>query len=154
MVAELDFLPTMTDKEFSAFIENRMIMHGYKTAADFLVGILHKNLITMLLKEAHISLDTQMSTVRDDELKQLLLLCKHFKVEIKGTNDFEQAQVCAGGVKTAEINPQTMESLYEPNLYLAGEILDIDGICGGYNLQWAWATGFIAGKNAAKGNKA
>lgn len=154
VVAEIDFLPSMTDGEFSAFIKKRMFMHGYKTAADFFVGIFHKNLVTMLLKEAHISSATQMNTVYDDKLDNLLLLCKHFKVEIEGTNDFEQAQVCAGGVRTTEINPQTMESIYESDLYLAGELLDIDGMCGGYNLQWAWATGFIAGKNAAKGSKA
>ena len=58
---------------------------------------------------------------------------------------------CAGGVKTTEINPDTLESLLEEGLYITGELLDVDGICGGYNLQWAWATGYIAGENAAKG---
>ena len=74
-------------------------------------------------------------------------------MEIEATNDFEQAQICAGGIKTTEVNPQTFESMYEADLYLVGELLDIDGICGGYNLQWAWTTGFIAGKHAAKGTK-
>ena len=82
-----------------------------------------------------------------------MTLCKYFSVSIEYTNDFEQAQVCAGGVKTTEIDPKTMESLYEEDLYLVGELLDIDAICGGYNLQWAWSTGFIAGENAAKGIK-
>ena len=64
----------------------------------------------------------------------------------------DEAQICAGGVLTAEIDENTMESKLVNGLYLTGELLDIDGICGGYNLQWAWATGFIAGKHAAKGN--
>ena len=82
----------------------------------------------------------------------MLELIKHFRTEVVDTNSFEQAQVCAGGVYTTEVNPQTMESIYSDGLYLSGELLDIDGICGGYNLQWAWSTGYIAGKHAAKGN--
>lgn len=79
--------------------------------------------------------------------------CKTFEIEITDTNPFDQAQVCAGGVRTSEINSATMESLHTEGLYLVGELLDIDGICGGYNLQWAWATGYLAGIHAAKGKK-
>ena len=68
---------------------------------------------------------------------------------ITETNGFDNAQVCAGGVHLDEINIQTMESQYMEGLYIVGELLDVDGICGGYNLQWAWATGTIAGKHAA-----
>ncbi|MGN1266492.1 MAG: NAD(P)/FAD-dependent oxidoreductase, partial [Dorea sp.] len=76
--------------------------------------------------------------------------CKHTLLEISETNGFENAQVCAGGVYLDEINMETMESKYMDGLYLTGELLDVDGICGGYNLQWAWATGMIAGAHAAK----
>ena len=69
---------------------------------------------------------------------------------ISDTNGFDNAQVCAGGVSLDEINIDTMESIYEKGLYFTGELLDVDGICGGYNLQWAWATGMIAGKHAAR----
>ena len=153
VTAEIDFLPSISEESFLSFLEERMIMHGHKTAEDFFVGMFHKKVIGMLLKEANISFTTVMNAVPDEKLKKLLSLCKHFYVYIEGTNDFEQAQVCAGGVRTTEINPKTMESLYEPDLYLIGELLDIDGICGGYNLQWAWSTGFIAGKYAAKGSR-
>ena len=61
-------------------------------------------------------------------------------------NDFSQAQVTAGGIDTRDVNEETMESRLVPGLYFAGEMLDVDGICGGYNLQWAWASGFLAGK--------
>ena len=66
------------------------------------------------------------------------------------TNSFEQAQVCCGGVDTRDVRPDTMESRLVPGLYLAGELLDVDGICGGYNLQWAWSTGMIAGRSAGR----
>ncbi len=151
--AEIDFLPSMTDEELILFMKERKGLHGEKKAGDFLVGMFHKKLIGALLKEAKIALTESINNLSDVKLKKLLLLCKHFPVMIEGTNDFEQAQVCAGGVKTTEINPKTMESLNETDLYIIGELLDIDGICGGYNLQWAWSTGFIAGKNAAKGSR-
>ena len=79
--------------------------------------------------------------------------CKAFPVRITAANSFEQAQVCAGGVRTDEVNPHTLESLYVPGFYLTGELLDIDGICGGYNLQWAWATGYLAGRDASRKEK-
>ncbi len=148
---ELDFMPGMSDSEFNNYVFERLDRHGYKTVLDFFVGVFHKKITGMLLKEARISLQDMMHNVSAEKIRQLIFLSKHFSVDILDTNDFEQAQICAGGVKTTEINPETMESVYESDLYLVGELLDIDGICGGYNLQWAWSTGFIAGQNAAKG---
>ena len=72
-----------------------------------------------------------------------------FETEITGSGDFTQAQVCSGGVDTREVDPDTMESRKVPGLYLAGELLDVDGACGGYNLQWAWSSGWLAGMSAA-----
>lgn len=152
VVAEVDFLPTMSDEEFEAFLLNRLEIHSHKTAEDFLVGIFHKKLIGLLLKASRINTNEVMENVTKEQFQKLISVSKHFRIEIDGTNDFEQAQVCAGGVRTSEVKPQTMESIYAEGLYLAGELLDIDGICGGYNLQWAWSTGYIAGKHAAKGN--
>lgn len=151
VTAEINFLPSMTEAEFIEFINNRKLGHGYKTTGDFFVGMLHKKLAAMLLKAANIPLYIAANDVLDEKWEKLLYLIQHFPVEIEGTNSFEQAQICAGGVRTDEINADTMESMYEKDLYLTGELLDVDGICGGYNLQWAWATGYIAGKNAAKG---
>lgn len=150
--AEVDFMPTMSDDTFRTFLQERLENHGYKEAQHFLVGVFHKKLIGLLLKASAIDYNNLMKEVPQEKLDKLVSVCKHFKIEIQGTNDFEQAQVCAGGVHTTEICPQTMESLYTKELYLTGELLDIDGICGGYNLQWAWSTGYIAGKHAAKGN--
>lgn len=149
--AEIDFLPTMSEEELKKYIISRRETHGGRLAQEFFIGMLHSKLATMLLKEAYIPSHISANEIRDDKWDKLLDFIKHFQVEIVDTNSFEQAQVCAGGVRTSEINASTMESIYEKDLYLTGELLDVDGICGGYNLQWAWATGFIAGENAAKG---
>ena len=152
VMAEVDFLPTMSDDTFQSCLQARLDAHGHKNAEDFLVGVFHKKLIGLLLKASAINNDEVMEHVSQEKLVKLASVSKHFRIQIEDTNDFEQAQVCAGGVYTTEVNPQTMESVYADNLYLTGELLDIDGICGGYNLQWAWSTGYIAGKHAAKGN--
>jgi len=153
VIAEVDFAPNMTDDEFEELIQKRLELHGYKTAEEFLVGIFHKKMIGLLLKASRINTKESMKMITQEQINKLISVCKHFRIEIDGTNDFEQAQVCAGGVLTSEVNPQTLESVYAGRLYLTGELLDIDGICGGYNLQWAWSTGYIAGKHAAKGNE-
>ena len=84
-----------------------------------------------------------------EELERLGATIREFKIPVKETNPFEQAQICTGGVDTAEIEAETMQSKRVPGLYIVGELLDVDGICGGYNLQWAWTSGYLAGKGAA-----
>ncbi len=148
--AEIDFVPNMSEEELYEFIQNRKGNHSHKSSEDFLVGMFHKKLIGVFLKEAKIPLHINAAQITEKQWDRLVQIISHFTVEIEGTNSFEQAQVCAGGVRTNEVNSHTMESVFEKGLYLTGELLDIDGICGGYNLQWAWATGFIAGLNAAK----
>ena len=151
VVAEIDFLPTMIDEELFTYLEMRKKMHGDKNIEDFLVGMFHKKLITMFLKEARIPLHLLAKELSLKQWKQLITLWKAFSIEIEEANGFEQAQICAGGIRTSEIHSKTMESLYQDGLYLVGELLDVDGICGGYNLQWAWSTGYLAGTYAAKG---
>lgn len=74
---------------------------------------------------------------------------KNLAMDILGVSGFEKAQTTAGGISLEEINPRTMELLKAPGIYVTGELLDVDGICGGYNLQWAWTTGYLAGNGAA-----
>lgn len=76
-----------------------------------------------------------------EELNSLVSVIREFVIPVKETNPFEQAQICAGGVDTTEIEAETMQSKRVPGLYMVGELLDVDGICGGYNLQWAWSSG-------------
>ena len=151
VMAEVDFLPSMSDDAFEDFLHKRIELHGHRTAEDFLIGIFHKKLIGLLLTASRINTNQVMDAVTNDQIIKLVSVSKHFRLDIEGTNDFEQAQVGAGGVRTSEENPRTLESVYVDNLYLTGELLDIDGICGGYNLQWAWSTGYVAGRHAAKG---
>ena len=151
VITEIDFLPTITENELKHYIYNRIEAHGQRKTEDFFVGMLHSKVSTMLLKEAYIPLHISANEIREDKWENLLEYIKHFKIEIIETKSFEQAQICAGGVRTNEVDANTMESIYVKDFYLTGELLDVDGICGGYNLQWAWATGYIAGKNAAKG---
>ena len=84
----------------------------------------------------------------DTSWEQLLNRIKSFEATVTATNSFDQAQVCCGGADTREVVPETLESRLVPGLYLAGELLDVDGCCGGYNLQWAWSTGYLAGMDA------
>ena len=150
VTAQIDFLPKLSEQEIEQLFESRFreYAHG-KTADEAMVGLLNHKLSDVLLKEAHISLKKPAEEITKKELLQLVKQCKHMEVCVAGSKSFEQAQVCAGGVHTDEINPRTMESKLVPNVYFAGEVVDIDGMCGGYNLQWAWSSGYVAGIHAA-----
>lgn len=146
----IDFMPDMTDEELLSFLLKRQKTHGEGTVGDFFVGIFNKKLIPRLLELSNIRMNTETRSLKEADFKKLVKPCKHTIVEITETNGFENAQVCAGGVDLAEIDTETFESRMVDGLYITGELLDVDGICGGYNLQWAWATGMIAGASAAK----
>ena len=106
----------------------------------------------MIIKQSGFSLDTKVSQIQNTELEKLLTRMKKWYVKITNTNPFANAQVCRGGVDCMELNSQC-ESKIVPGLYFAGEILNVDGRCGGYNLQWAWSSGFVAGRSACSRNK-
>ncbi len=116
---------------------------------SFFTGLLHQKLGQLLLRMASVRPELPVSELSEKQLRSLASLSVRFKAECVEMNGFLQAQVVAGGVDTTEVDPCTMASRLVPGLYFAGEVLDIDGICGGYNLQWAWASGFVAGRHAA-----
>lgn len=149
--AVLDFMPEYSVESLCSYFRKRKELNPVKTAEEFLVGMFNKKLIPILLRASGIRGNIPVKDLEEPQLKRLASKCKTFEVEITAANPFEQAQVCAGGVRTSEIHDTTMESRIVENLYITGELLDIDGICGGYNLQWAWSTGVLAGKSAAKG---
>lgn len=146
--AVMDFMPDFTEEQTGAFLSARAKMRPEKPAEMFLIGLLHKKLSDLWIKLACIPRDQQAGTFTEDEISRLVHLIKHFEVPVKAANSYEKAQVCCGGIDTAEVDPETLESKYVPGLYFAGEILDVDGMCGGYNLQWAWASGHVAGEQA------
>lgn len=116
---------------------------------SFFTGLLHQKLGQLLLRMASVRPELPVAELSEKQLRSLASLSIRFKAECVEMNGFLQAQVVAGGVDTTEVDPGTMASRLVPGLYFAGEVLDIDGICGGYNLQWAWASGFVAGRHAA-----
>lgn len=116
---------------------------------SFFTGLLHQKLGQLLLRMANVRPELPVAELSEKQLRSLASLSVRFKAECVEMNGFQQAQVVAGGVDTSEVDPGTMASRLVPGLYFAGEVLDIDGICGGYNLQWAWASGFVAGRHVA-----
>lgn len=147
--AELDFMPDFTEEQMKGFFENRIRMRPDKKTSDFLTGIFHEKLAKILLQRASLPEMVRVSEYTDEDISRLIHIVKCFSTEIIGTNGFDQAQVCAGGVSTDEICAASMESRFVPGLYFAGELIDVDGMCGGYNLQWAWSSGYLAGSSAA-----
>lgn len=146
----IDFLPFMDKKESRIFLEQRFAEFGDRNGEDFFTGVLHKKLAAVLLKMAGIRLDQPVSSASIRQREHLLRAIKEYEALVSSVNPFANAQVCCGGVDVREVDPSTMESRLMGDIYFAGEILDVDGICGGYNLQWAWSSGKVAGCRAAQ----
>ena len=149
VTAVLNFMPDMNKDEFLSFLQERITLCSYKTLDEFFTGVFPKKLCELWIRLSRLPKEMRVSDLSGEQLEKLVLLIQHLRTHITETNSFEQAQICCGGVDTTEINPDTLESNYVPGIYFAGELLDVDGICGGYNLQWAWSSGFVAGKEAA-----
>lgn len=149
-VCVLDLLPILSEEELlEAFRQRR------ETAlpnGELLTGILHNRLGRVLVQACGFSLMGRAQDLSDYALEELAQKVKHFPVHLTEPLGMDSAQVTAGGIVTEEFDCTTMESKLVPGLYACGEVLDVDGDCGGYNLQWAWASGLLAGRNAG-GNK-
>ena len=143
-VAVLDLLPHCADleKELHRRAETDLPME------ELLTGILHNRLGRVLTKAAGIKNKQAANELNDTEIKAIVKTVKSFEVILTEPMGMENAQVTAGGILTKDFDPNTMESKLIPGLYACGEVLDIDGDCGGYNLQWAWSSGYLAGKTA------
>ena len=125
--------------------------NSVKKSVEFsLVGLINKRLIPVLLREAGIKdLNKPVAELSSREQEKIIHILTDWRFNIRGTRSWPSAQVTAGGINTDEIDPSTLESKLVEGLFFAGEIIDIDGLCGGFNLQWAWSSGFVAGQNAA-----
>ena len=109
-------------------------------------------LINLILKLSKINRDDLWDDLSTERKRKLGINLTKFRLEIIDTNSFDSAQVCSGGVRLNEINPLTMESLIVDDLYIVGELLDVDGECGGFNLGFAWITGYLAGNSIGECN--
>ncbi len=147
---KLNFLPGISAGQAAMLLEERFFRYGEgKTAEEALVGLFPQKLNRVLLQESGIPLGEQAPYCSRRALGRLAHKAQGLTVDIIGTKGFDSAQATAGGVDTEEICPETMESKLVEGLFFSGEIVDIDGMCGGYNLQWAWASGAVAGRAAA-----
>ena len=141
---KINFMPfTQNPKQYLKTLNQNAYK---KTISELLEGFLHYKLIDIILKKANIKRNIPLNTLSENELNNLIKTLTEFELKINMTHTLDHAQVCSGGVPLTEINSQTLESLKTKNLYFTGEIIDIDGDCGGYNLGWAWMSGIIAGK--------
>jgi len=146
----LDFLPQMSENMLYLELLNRK--NRCLPADELLTGILHNRLGRTLIKAAGIKTTDSMNMLNEQEIRTVCNLVKSFDITITEPLGMDAAQVTAGGIVTKDFNPVTMESYLIPGLYACGEVLDIDGDCGGYNLQWAWSSGYCAGSDAGRSN--
>ena len=143
----IDLKPALDEKKLDERILrdfDKYANREFKNALDDLAG---RSMIPVLLRLSGIPEDTKVHSITREQRRGLVALFKAFPVSVTGFRPIDEAIVTAGGVSTKEVNPRTMESKHVPGLYLAGEILDLDAYTGGFNLQIAWATGYIAGES-------
>ena len=143
---EADFFADYSVEAVTAMLCQRREKLPELTATDILAGMLHNRLGKMLVKYTALDANVPIKTLTDRQLAALVKSCKGFRLKLLGTEGFDNAQVTAGGIRTGGFDPETLESWFMPGLFVCGELLDIDGDCGGYNLQWAWASGRLAGR--------
>lgn len=147
---KINLLDRFKTDELMEILERRFDTGAEKPLDFALVGLINKRLIPVVLKEAGVvDIKKPAGSVTQNETERIAQLLTGWKLAIRGTKGWQSAQVTAGGVVTGDIDPDTMESRLVKGLYFAGEIVDIDGRCGGYNLQWAWSSGYTAGVSAA-----
>lgn len=144
-IIKIDFLPTIDNQKLDK------ILNKNKSIKRILDCLLNAKLVEIILEEANLKQEL-WSSLEYNKKKKLIELLKSFKVEVVATKTFEEAQVTSGGVYLEEINLDTMESKIIPNLYIIGELLDLTGDCGGYNLGIAWRSGIVAGMTIGEAN--
>lgn len=133
----VDFFPDMEEEFLVKLLYTRHEQCSYKSPRQSLTGLVHEKLIRMFWTKGM-------------DFERLAHCLKNFTFSVRGASSLAQAQVCSGGIPCGEIAPHTMESKLTQGLYFAGEVIDVDGACGGYNLQWAWTSGYLAGSSAAR----
>lgn len=150
VVVRVDFMPSWEDGDAFALLKKRAGKMDYKTVEEMFTGLLNKKLALVLIRLAGVNPSQKAGELSPKQIGRLVEQLKHYEAIVMSVNPFANAQVCCGGVDVHEVDATTMESRIRKHLYLAGELLDVDGICGGYNLQFAWSSGAIAGKCAAE----
>ncbi len=146
----LDLFPETPTESIQARLAERRKKHPERSLEDGLVGLLPRRLAAAVLRDQGLDLRSPFGSLDDGGVVVLAALLKQWVFPISGTLGWDQAQVTAGGVATRDVDPGTLESCLVPGLYFAGEVLDVDGDCGGFNLQWAWASATVAATAASR----
>nr|MCR4675415.1 aminoacetone oxidase family FAD-binding enzyme [Lachnospiraceae bacterium] len=150
VVASIDLFPEFSLDVLSSHLLNQLLYRPTPVSIeDGLMGMLNDRLIPVILKEMGLRPNSSTFDLDEATIRDMAVFFKGWKVDVVGSHDFEFAQVTTGGIDLGEVSDR-LESKLQKGLFFAGEILDVDGICGGYNLQWAWSSGYIAGENAAE----
>jgi hypothetical protein len=144
----LDLKPALSSEVLDQRLLRDMDAQGRKTYKNLLKGLLPSSLIPVFCSLSRISPDILVNQLNKEQRGTVRKLLKGIEFTVIGLRGYDEAVVTAGGVDLSEVNPKTMESKKTPGLYFCGEVLDLDGPCGGYNLQIAWSTGFAAGSSA------
>ena len=147
---KIDFKPALDYQKLDKRIQRDFMQGNNKMFKNSLEKLLPQKLIPVIVKLSGIDADKKVNLITHEERMKLLSLIKEFTLELKELSGYNKAIITSGGVKLSEINPKTMKSKLIDNLYLAGEILDLDGPTGGYNLQICWSTGYVSGDSAGK----
>lgn len=142
----LDLMPELSKEKLTNLLLNRIKKESEKPVEIWLHGVINKKLISVILEQSKCKAKQEKELNRK-EISKLVYTLKNLKLSINDTKGFRGAEVATGGINTTEINPETMESKLVPNLYFAGEILDVDGDRGGFNFHFAWVSGMKVGKN-------
>ena len=142
----VDFMREYSPEQVEKLINSRCTALPELEAAQVFTGMLHNRLGRMIVKYASLPASAPLKELTEKQKKAAAAACKKFSLKLLGTEGFDSAQVTAGGVKTSGFDPVTLQSWFNPGLFACGEVLDVDADCGGYNLQWAWASGRTAGR--------
>ncbi len=141
----LDFLPQFSHNALLSAMENRVQTLPELTTDDLFTGMIHNRLGRVLVRKAGIEASVSLGSLLPAQLEKCCTQAKAFSLELTGSFGMENAQITIGGADASQFHPKTLESLLVPGLYACGEVLDVDGPCGGFNLQWAWSSGMLAG---------
>lgn len=141
--AYVDVAADIKENELVSMIKDAVATRKHQSVSESLSGIFNKKLVMMICKDVGIEGNSSASDVNDDICQKLARQMKSLRYHITGYKGNDYAQVCQGGVDVSEMN-ENLESVNNPGVFFAGEIVDIDGRCGGYNLQWAWSSGAVA----------
>jgi len=147
----LDIFPTFSFSALCDLLKERKSNLKSRNLDEFFTGMLNKRLGQVIIKSVGLKLSDSVKSLDDASIKKITSLLKGFEFNVLGTTGYINSQVTAGGLATSGFNNKTMESLESKGLYAVGEILDIDGDCGGFNLQWAWSSAFCAVDSIVEG---